>query len=328
LIFLSLNKNKCCVAEKSKIVIVITGPTASGKTSLALRVARHFQTGIISADSRQCYREMSIGTAKPTAEQLREVKHYFVNSHSITADLNAGMFETLGLGYAQSIFAKKNIAVLCGGTGLYIKAFCEGLDEMPAVPQEVRKRVRAFYARQGIAGLQKALRLEDPVFCRLCSQGAEWHNPHRLMRALEVSEATGKSILTFRKNQKSPRDFGIIKIGLEIPRERLWQNILQRTDQMITLGLEHEVKQLMPYRSLNALQTVGYTEMFDYFDGRCSREEAVENIRIHTRQYAKRQMTWFKKDTQIHWFSPDEPENILDFLQHETANFASCNTRN
>lgn len=304
--------------SRSKTVIVIAGPTAVGKTAMAIQVARHLGTSVISADSRQCFREMTIGTAKPTPEELNLVRHYFINSHSITSEVNAGVFEKLGTGYAQEIFGAHQYLVLCGGTGLYIKAFIDGIDEMPPIPETVRIGVREYYRLHGIAGLQERLADRDAAFFRT----AEKQNPHRLMRALEVLEVTGKSILTYRTDTKKMRDFNVLKIGLELPATQLSGNIRNRTLEMTAKGLVEEVRGLMPYRHLRALQTVGYQEIFAHLDGLCDLDQAVTDIQTHTRQYAKRQMTWFRKDPDIHWFPAGETDQVMAFIQQETADFA------
>lgn len=286
-------------------VIIIAGPTAVGKTSFAIDLAKHFQTEIISADSRQCYKEMKIGVARPSDEELAAIKHYFIASHSVTDDLNAGSFEKYALAAADEIFQKNKVAIMVGGTGLYIKAFCEGIDPMPVVPDEVRKQVIEGYEQKGLIWLQKELQQKDPAFWEV----AEQQNPQRLMRALEVLYATGQSIMVYRTEKKIERPFRVIKIGLELPKEELHSRIHQRVDQMMADGLVAEVKTLLPYRSHNALQTVGYKEIFDHLDGNSSVEEAVAQIKTNTRQYAKRQMTWFKKDKEIEWMVPSV-ENI------------------
>jgi len=282
-------------------VIIISGPTAVGKTSVAIDLAKHFQTDIISADSRQCYKEMKIGVGRPSEKELVEVKHYFIASHSVTDDLNAGSFEKYALAAADEIFQKNNVAVMVGGTGLYIKAFCEGIDPMPVVPDEVRKQVTDGYEQKGLIWLQKELQQKDPAFWEV----AEQQNPQRLMRALEVLYATGQSIMVYRTAKKTERPFRVIKIGLELQKEELHDRIHLRVDKMMEDGLGGEVKTLIPYRSHNALQTVGYKEIFDHLDGRFSLEEAVNHIKTNTRQYAKRQMTWFKKDKEIQWMPPE-----------------------
>lgn len=291
-------------------IIIIAGPTAAGKTSLAIDVAKHFQTSIISADSRQCYKEMRIGVARPTELELAAVKHYFIASHSVTEDLNAGSFERYSLAAADEIFQKNQIAVMVGGTGLYIKAFCGGIDPMPVVPDEVRKQVTDGYNTKGLIWLQKELEQKDPAFWAV----AEQQNPQRLMRALEVLYATGQSIMAFRTEKKVERPFRVIKVGLEIAKEQLHQNINTRVDQMMAAGQLDEVRSLMAYRSHNALQTVGYRELFDHLDGKIGFEQAVANIKCNTRQYAKRQMTWFKKDQEFKWVPP-----FLDSLLLATA---------
>ncbi|MEO8173574.1 MAG: tRNA (adenosine(37)-N6)-dimethylallyltransferase MiaA [Sediminibacterium sp.] len=292
-------------------VIVISGSTAVGKTSFAIQLAQHFQTEIISADSRQCYKEMKIGVARPSEEELAAVKHHFIASHSVTEDLNAGSFEKYALAIADEIFQKNKTAIMVGGTGLYIKAFCEGIDPMPVVPDEVRKQVIEGYEQKGLIWLQKELQQKDLAFWEL----AEQQNPQRLMRALEVLYATGQSILVYRTAKKAERPFKIIKIGLELPKEELHVRIHQRVDQMMADGLLDEVKSLIPYRSHNALQTVGYKELFDHLDGNIDLENAVGAIKINTRQYAKRQMTWFKKDGEIEWMAPSE-ENISSIIEN------------
>ena len=281
-------------------VIIISGPTAVGKTSFAIELAKHFQTDIISADSRQCYKEMKIGVARPSDEELAAINHYFIASHAVTEDLNAGAFEKYALAAADEIFQKNKVAIMVGGTGLYIKAFCEGIDPMPVVPDEVRKQVIEGYEQKGLIWLQKELQQKDPTFWEV----AEQQNPQRLMRALEVLYATGQSIMVYRTAKKAERPFRIIKIGLELPKEELNDRIHQRVDQMMIDGLVAEVKTLLPYRTHNALQTVGYKEIFDHLDGNSSLEEAVIQIKTNTRHYAKRQMTWFKKDKEIEWMAP------------------------
>lgn len=293
-------------------VIIIAGPTASGKTSLAIELANYFHTEIISADSRQCFRELNIGVAKPTSEELNSATHYFINSHSIKDEVNAGVYEKYALDYLKKIFTKNNVAIVAGGTGLYIKALCEGMDEMPAVKASTREEVIKNYEENGLAWLQNEVREKDPLFW----ENAEQYNPQRLMRALEFINQTGISITHFRSQKKVNRDFNIIKIGLEWPRQELYERINVRVDKMITQGLENEVKELIPFRSMKALQTVGYCEIFNYFDKQISLPEAIEKIKINTRHYAKRQMTWFKKDKDFHWFHPLEKEKILSCIKY------------
>ncbi|MFC0773298.1 tRNA (adenosine(37)-N6)-dimethylallyltransferase MiaA [Terrimonas alba] len=290
-----------------KTVIIIAGPTAVGKTAIALDVAKHFQTEIVSADSRQCFKEMNIGVARPSRDELQQVKHHFIASHSIHEEVTAATFEQYALKKVGELFQQHDIVVMTGGTGLYIKAFCEGLDQIPDIPKQIREEIIVNYDQSGIEWLQKEIQSKDPEFYQV----GEIQNPQRMMRALEVIEATGKSILHFRKGKKQIRDFSIKKIALELPKEILRQRIDKRVDQMMDAGLLDEVKQLQPFKQLNALQTVGYAELFDYLDGKLSLNKAIEQIKIHTRQYAKRQMTWFKKDHTIEWYSPLDAATII-----------------
>jgi tRNA dimethylallyltransferase len=291
-------------------VIIIAGPTAVGKTAAAIRLAQQEQTKIISADSRQCYRELNIGVAKPSGSELMAVHHYFVNSHSIREEVNASVFEGLALQWSTEIFREHPIAVMVGGTGLYIKAFTDGLDEIPAGDPAIRSGLQQQYDLNGIGWLQEEVRLHDPAFF---AQG-ERHNPQRLLRALEVRLSTGRSILSFRSGAPRHRPFRILKIGVDLPKEALHHRIHDRVDRMIEQGLVEEVKGLLPYRNHNALQTVGYKEIFEYLDGKTSLDEAVANIKTNTRRYAKRQLTWFRKDPDIRWIHPDELTQL--FHQH------------
>lgn len=281
----------------SHTAILIVGPTAVGKTAVAVALAQSFQTEILSADSRQCFREMNIGVARPSVEELATVPHHFIASHSIHEEVNAGVYETYALEKAAFIFKKHPTLILTGGTGLYIKAFCEGIDEMPEIDPSIRKQLNHQYETNGLSWLQHEVATRDPLFW----QTAEQQNPHRLLRALEILEGTGKSITDFRIGKKMERPFRIIKIGLEMERAALNSRINLRVEQMMQQGLLNEVKELLPHKHLNALQTVGYQELIDYLEGKISYDRAVELIQQHTRQYAKRQMTWFKKDSSIHW---------------------------
>lgn len=284
-----------------KTCIVIVGPTAVGKTSVAVQVADHFKTEIISADSRQCFKELNIGVAKPSAAELAQVTHHFISSISIHDEMNAAAYEQWALQTINGIFKKHDVAVLVGGTGLYVRAFCDGLDEVPEVDEQIRKKINADYEWEGLEWLQAQVEKHDPVYF---AKG-EIKNPHRLLRALEVKLSTGRSLIEFQTRKKKQRDFNIIRIGLELPKEQLHHNINRRVDAMMQEGLLAEVKKLVPYKKLNALQTVGYRELFGHLAGDLSLEDAVEIIKINTRQYAKRQMTWFKKDEEVHWYAPD-----------------------
>jgi tRNA dimethylallyltransferase len=288
-------------------VYIIAGPTAAGKTAVAIDLAKRLGTAVISADSRQCYREMNIGTAKPSPEELREVKHYFIDEFPVTTILSAADFEMLALKYLDEIFATANTAVVCGGTGLYIKALCEGLDEMPPTADAVVADIEVAYKEGGLPWLQKAVQEEDPEFYKV----GDVQNPTRLMRALSFVRSTGISIVHYRTATAKQRPFKIIKIGLELSREELYDRINKRVDNMVASGLVDEVKQLLPYRELKNLQTVGYTEMFEFIDGKCALEHATQKIKQHTRNYAKRQMTWFKKDNDIYWLRADD-QHVVD----------------
>lgn len=300
------------MATKNNTVIIIAGPTAVGKTAVAIEVAKRFRTAIISADSRQCYKELNIGVARPSKEELAEVPHYFIASHSIFDKVTAATFEAYALQKVADIFATNHIAVMTGGTGLYIKAFCEGMDIIPDVPEVIRQQIKSEYAQYGLSWLQQQIQQYDPLYY----QKGEIQNPQRLMRALEVYKATGKSILQFHKNEKAKRDFNIIKIALELPKEQLHHNINHRVDHMMEAGLLNEVQSLIPYQYINALQTVGYKELFDFLKGEVLLTDAVENIKKNTRQYAKRQMTWFKKDKDFQWFQPDKLQQLYQHIEN------------
>ncbi len=295
-----------------KTCIVIVGPTAVGKTSLAVQTALHYNTKIISADSRQCFKELNIGVAKPSVEQLKQVQHFFISSHSIKEEVNAAVFEQYALEKINGIFKTNDIAVMVGGTGLYVRAFCQGIDEVPQIEPAIREKIIKDYEWEGLQWLQQQVEKNDPLFF---SKG-EIKNPQRLMRALEVKLSTGRSIMEFQTQQKKQRDFNITKIGLELPKEQLHKQINGRVDVMMKEGLLDEVRSLQPYKKLNALQTVGYRELFGHLAGDLSLEDAVEIIKINTRQYAKRQMTWFKKDEEVKWISPD-PLELIKLLSKE-----------
>ncbi len=291
-------------------VYIIAGATAVGKTAIAIELAEKLGTSIISADSRQCYREMKIGTAKPTPQELARVHHYFINSHSITEDLNAADYEQLALGYLEEIFKEQDTAVVCGGTGLYIKALCEGIDEMPEVDRQIEQDINLQYKEQGLEWLQQTVQKEDPAFYDV----GEIQNHVRLIRALAFIRSTGKSITTFRTGQKKERPFRIVKIALEMPREVLYDRINRRVDIMMEQGLLEEAKALYPQKKLKNLQTVGYSELFDYMDGKYTLEEAVEKIKQHSRNYAKRQLTWFRKDKEYEWMDAKNDNIISEII--------------
>lgn len=294
-----------------KTLVVIAGPTAVGKTALAIEVARRLCAEIVSADSRQFFREMNIGTAKPSASELAAVTHHFINTLSIREDYDAARFGREALLCIQQIFVTHHYAVLCGGSGLYIKAVTEGFDDIPEVNPQIRESLITQYESHGISWLQEKMQQEDPThYTEIDTQ-----NPQRLIRALEVKLGTGESISSFRRNAKLQHDFNVIKVGLEIPRDELYQRIDHRMDEMIRAGLFDEAKSLYPYKSHNALQTVGYQEIFDYQDGKHDKDEAIRLLKRNSRRYAKRQLTWFKRDTDMRWFHPDEIDNIVQWIK-------------
>lgn len=281
-----------------------------GKTAIAIALAKRLGTEIVSADSRQCYIEMSIGTAKPSTSELTSVKHHFIDTHSVTTALDAADYETLALGYLQNIFATHDAAVVCGGTGLYIKALCEGLDTMPAVSDEVVHDVNNEYETRGLQWLQHAVMEEDPDFYK----EGEIKNPARLLRALIFKRSVGESIINYRTGEKKKRDFRIVRVGLELPREVLYERINTRVDKMMENGLLDEVRNLYSLRHLKNLQTVGYSELFEHIEGLYTLQEAVDKIKQNTRHYAKRQMTWFRKDKEMHWLQADDSQVVDKIL--------------
>lgn len=302
-------KNKETILKTKPTIYILAGPTAVGKTAVSIALAKALNTEIISADSRQCFTELSIGVARPSEAEIAAVQHYFIADHSVEADINAGYFEQFALYKSEAVFAKNDQLVMVGGTGLYIRAFCEGIDPMPQINPSIREAIIANYTSKGLIWLQAELKHRDPVFW----ETAEKSNPQRLMRALEVLNATGKSILHFRTAEKKQRTFNVVKIGLEMPMDLLTNRINARVDQMIQDGLLEEVQSVLQYRNKPALQTVGYKELFDYLDGNISKEEAILQIKQHTRQYAKRQMTWFKKDPEFRWINManDSVESVV-----------------
>ena len=281
-------------------VHIVVGPTAVGKTKYAIELAQQLNTEIISADARQCYQELNIGVARPSDEELAQVKHHFIASHSIQDTLNAGVFEQYALAKATELLEKFGSLVLVGGTGLYIKAFTEGMDQIPAIDPAIRNQIQQEVSTKGIDWLQDQVKQLDPDYWAIADLG-EQQNAQRLSRALEVMTGTGQSILSFQQQTKKARPFKVQKIGLEMPREQLYDKINQRVLQMVEMGLEEEVKALRPQFHLNALQTVGYQEWLPYLEDNQSKEAVLQAIQQNTRHYAKRQMTWFKKDPEINW---------------------------
>jgi tRNA dimethylallyltransferase len=304
------------LSKKLKTIVILAGPTAVGKTSLSIQLAERFQTEIISADSRQFYKEMEIGTAKPTMEEMKGVPHHFINSHSIQDDYNVGQFEKDALKLLDKLFQKHDAVFVVGGSGLYVKALCEGIDDMPAIPAEIRQKLNGEFEQNGIEYLQNEVAKSDPEYFKIVDQ----QNPKRLIRALELFRATGKNMSFYRAQEKQvDRPFNIIKIGLERPREELYVRINLRMDQMISEGLFEEAEKLYSFKNLNALQTVGYSEIFGFLDGEYDREEAVRLLKRNSRRYAKRQMTWFKRDPEFAWFEADENDEIVSYLENKLS---------
>ncbi len=294
----------------NKYLIVIAGPTAVGKTTLTIKLARYFDISVINADSRQVYHEMSIGTAKPSIEEMAGVKHYFVGSKSLNDLFNAGIFEKEALAICDEVFRKKNLLILSGGSGLYINALCEGLDEFPVVESDIRNDLNDEFEASGLEPLLEELRVYDPAYYKM----VDLQNPQRVIRALEVIRASGKPYSLFRKRVCRERPFGFIKIGLHRDRPDLYDHINQRIDRMIEGGLFEEAKSLITFRNHNALQTVGYQEIFDHLDGMYDFEEAVRLMKRNSRRYAKRQMTWFGRDSEFRWFHPERFEEIVAYI--------------
>ncbi|HKK10545.1 MAG TPA: tRNA (adenosine(37)-N6)-dimethylallyltransferase MiaA, partial [Bacteroidales bacterium] len=290
-----------------KTLVMICGPTASGKTSLSVELAKVFQTEILSADSRQFYKEMSIGTAKPDSDEMEGVPHHFIGHLSVKEEYNVSAFEKDSLDLLNRLFQKRSVQIMVGGSGLYLKAVSLGIDELPDPHPALRDELNEIFSVKGIKPLQERLKKLDPEYY----SEVDKNNPKRLMRAIEVCETSKKKYSELRKAEPKSRPFRTIKIGLEMPREELFERIHQRTDQMIDDGLVEEVRSLKPYQSYNALNTVGYKEIFRYLDKEISLEQAITDIKTNTRRYAKRQITWFKKDNEIKWFHPKDKDIII-----------------
>jgi tRNA dimethylallyltransferase len=291
-------------------LIVILGPTGVGKSDISIDIARHFGTEIISADSRQFYREMKTGTAVPSDEQLKEIQHHFIRIIPVADYYSSSLFEREVLKLLPELFRKNNVVLMTGGSPMYIDAVCGGIDDIPDVDQTVREKYNLKYKEEGIAGLRMALKILDPEHYEV----VDLKNPKRIIRALEISETTGRPYSSFLTKQKRERDFKIIKIGLERSRPELYDRINHRVDKMIEDGLENEARTLFGLRHLNALNSVGYREFFDYFEGKITREKAIELIKRNSRRYAKRQMTWWGKDKEIRWFRPEKAGEIIEYI--------------
>ncbi|MBP1639458.1 MAG: tRNA delta(2)-isopentenylpyrophosphate transferase [Bacteroidetes bacterium] len=301
--------------KKRPVLFVLLGPTGVGKTMLSLKLADLLQCPVISCDSRQFYKEMRIGTAAPTEEQLRQVQHYFVGTHSIWDQYNAGKFELDVVCLLKSLFAEHPFALMVGGSMLYIDAVCNGIDDLPTISPEIRTDIRNLYDRDGLEGIRMRLKLLDPVYY----DQVDLMNVQRILHALEVCVTCGKPYSSMRTNAVKERPFDIVKIGLNRPREELYSRINARVDEMMAKGLENEAHRLLPWKNLNALQTVGYKELFNYFDGVWTKEFAVDMIRQNSRRYAKKQLSWFNRDKTIRWFNPDDENSVLRFVSELTG---------
>ena len=296
-----------------KTLIVITGPTAVGKTALCMDLAKHFNIPIINADSRQIYRELKIGTARPSNKQMSEVKHYFVGTLGMDDYYSASLYEQQVLTLLDEIFKTSDYALLSGGSMMYIDAVCNGIDDIPTIDDETRATMKKRLLMEGLESLCEELRQRDPEYYEIVDK----HNPRRVVHALEICVMTGKPYSSFRKQEKKVRPFRIIKIGLTRPREELYKRINRRVDKMMKDGLLEEAKEMYPKREVNALNTVGYKELFEYLKGKWTLHEAVERIKGNTRRYARKQLTWYKKDEQIRWFHPDDKEDIISYIEQQ-----------
>ncbi len=296
-----------------KTLIVLTGPTGIGKTTVGINIAKHFNTEIVSSDSRQIFMELTIGTAVPTESELSAVKHHFIHSHSITENYNASKYETEAINLLTNLFEQKNIIVLVGGSMLYIDAICNGIDIMPDVDSEIRESLKIRLKKEGLESLRLQLKKQDPEYYNI----VDLKNPARIVHALEICLTTGKTYSSFRSNPKKERPFSIIKIGLNCDRKILHNRINNRVDLMIQEGLEIEAKTVYAQKHLNSLNTVGYRELFAHFDGEISRDKAIELIKRNTRRYARKQLTWFRKDEKMKWFEPDQSQEIIKYVSSQ-----------
>lgn len=297
----------------TKFLVVITGPTGIGKTSLGSQVARHFNSEIISCDSRQIYRELSIGTAVPSPEELDTIPHHFIHSHSISENYNASRYETEALTLLELLFRKHDILFMVGGSMLYVDAVCKGIDIMPDADPAIRKDLKDRLGKEGIESLRRQLKNLDPEYYKT----VDLKNPNRIIHALEITLMTGKPYSSFRTQTRKQRPFSIIKIGLNCEREVLHQRINRRVDQMMHEGLEEEARSVYAQKELNALNTVGYRELFSFFDGEISKEKAIELIKRNSRRYARKQITWLRGDEEVHWFGPDQSAEIIEYISEK-----------
>jgi len=295
---------------KRKCLVVIVGPTAVGKTPAAIVLAKYFNTEIISADSRQFYREMKIGTSIPSMGELATVPHHFIGNRSVQEYYNASIFEIEVMELLPRLFSKHDMVIMTGGSGMYVDAVCRGIDDFPTVNAVIRENLKSAFLQKGIDWLRLQIKDSDPAYYAM----VDLKNPKRLLKALEIITMTGRPYSSFLAQQKKERDFGIIQIGLNLKRDDLYNTINRRVANMIGAGLVEEVKGLLPFRKLNALDTVGYKEIFDHLEGKLTLAEAVDLIKRHTRQYARRQLTWFRKNKDIKWFAPDQHNSMIHYI--------------
>ena len=298
------------MSTKRGTLIVVVGPTGSGKSALAVKLAQHYNAPVISTDSRQVFRNMAIGTAQPTTEELAAAKHYFIADREVEDDFNCGKYEVEALALLEGLFAENRYVVAVGGSGLYIQALCEGMDSLPEADDALRAELKARLENEGLEVLADELRRLDPKY----AEEVDIQNPARVMRALEVCITTGRPYSEQRVGKVAERPFNIVKVGTDMPRDVLYERINRRVDMMVEQGLVAEAMAMYPKRHLNALQTVGYRELFEHFDGNCSLDEAIELIKRNSRRYAKRQLTWFRRDESTGWYSPDDIEGVVAFI--------------
>lgn len=294
-----------------KTLIVIVGPTGVGKTELCLKVAEAFGTVIVNADSRQIFKEIPVGTAAPTIAERRRIRHYFVGNLHIDQYYNASMFENDVIALLDTLFKEKDYVIMSGGSMMYVDAVCNGIDDIPTVDTATRSKVMREYEEKGLDYICGRLEELDPEYYSVVDKC----NPKRVIHAVEICLSTGRTYTSFRVNAKKDRPFNIIKVGLTLDREQLYERIDGRVDRMVAVGLIQEAEKMYPYRNLNSLNTVGYKELFDYFDGKCTLEEAVFRIKCDTHKYCRKQLTWFKRDKDIHWFSPNNVEEIINYIR-------------
>lgn len=299
----------------AKTLVVLTGPTGIGKTSVSIKIAQHFQTEIISADSRQIFKELEIGTAVPTPDELSVVKHHFIQTHSIKENYNASRYENEALEVIDQLFNKYDVLLLVGGSMLYIDAICKGIDVMPDADPEIRADLKQQLEEEGIEALRLQLKKLDPDYYHM----VDLKNPNRIIHALEISIQTGKPYSSFRSNTEKKRPFEIIKVALNCERQILHKRINMRVDEMVKNGLEQEVRSVYPQKQFNSLNTVGYREWFSYFDGEITRDKAIELVKRNSRRYARKQITWFRKDEKVSWFEPTEVDKIIKHIETQMA---------